>query len=57
MPETVEMTGTIRAYDEAVRTQVHDDIATVAGKIAESAGAKADVSISRGMTPPSTMRH
>ena len=48
VPETVEMTGTIRAYDEAIRTQVHDDIATVAGKIAESAGAKADVSISRG---------
>ena len=48
VPETVEMTGTIRAYDEAIRTQVHDDIATVAGKIAESAGAKAEVSISRG---------
>jgi amidohydrolase len=48
VPETVEMTGTIRVYDEAIRTQVHDDIATVAGKIAESAGAKAEVSISRG---------
>ena len=48
VPETVEMTGTIRAYDEAIRTQVHNDIATVAGKIAESAGAKAEVSISRG---------
>jgi amidohydrolase len=48
VPETVEMTGTIRAYDEAIRTQVHDDITTVAGKIAESAGAKAEVSISRG---------
>jgi amidohydrolase len=48
VPETVEMTGTIRTYDEAIRTQVHDDIATVAGKIAESAGAKAEVSISHG---------
>jgi amidohydrolase len=48
VPETVEMTGTIRAYDEAIRTQVHDDITTVARKIAESAGAKAEVSISRG---------
>jgi amidohydrolase len=48
VPETVEMTGTIRTYDEAVRDQVHRDIVTVAGKIAESAGAKAEVSISRG---------
>jgi amidohydrolase len=48
VPETVEMTGTIRTYDEAIRSQVHDDIATVAGKIAESAGAKAEVSISHG---------
>jgi amidohydrolase len=48
VPETVEMTGTIRTYDEAIRTQVHDDITTVAGKIAESAGAKAEVSISHG---------
>ena len=48
VPETVEMTGTIRTYDEGIRTQVHDDIATVAGKIAESAGAKAEVSISHG---------
>src|SRR3954447_15681122 len=48
VPEMVEMTGTIRTYDEGIRTQVHDDIATVAGKIAESAGAKAEVSISHG---------
>jgi metal-dependent amidase/aminoacylase/carboxypeptidase family protein len=58
VPETVEMTGTIRTYDEAIRDQVHRDIATVTGKIAESAGAKAEVSIScesnrnRGATPP-----
>jgi len=48
IPDAVEMTGTIRTYDEAVRDQVHRDIVTVAGKIAESAGAKAEVSISRG---------
>jgi len=48
VPEVVEMTGTIRTYDEAVREQVHRDITTVAGKIAESAGATAEVSISRG---------
>jgi amidohydrolase len=48
VPETVEMTGTIRTYDEEIRDQVHRDVTTVAGKIAESAGAKAEVSISRG---------
>jgi amidohydrolase len=48
IPETVEMTGTIRTYDEAIRSQIHRDIANVAGKIAESAGATADVRISPG---------
>ncbi|UEM20814.1 amidohydrolase [Skermanella mucosa] len=48
VPETVAMTGTIRTYDEAIRDQVHRDITTVAEKIAESAGATAEVSISRG---------
>ena len=48
VPESVEMTGTIRTYDEAVRSQIHRDIATVAGKIAESAGATAEVRISPG---------
>jgi amidohydrolase len=48
VPETVDMTGTIRTYDEAVRSQIHRDIANTAGKIAESAGATAKVSISPG---------
>jgi amidohydrolase len=47
VPETVEMTGTIRTYDEKVRQQVHRDIRLTAEKIAESAGAKAKVSISK----------
>ncbi len=47
VPETVQMTGTIRAYDEKVRKQAHADIRQVAEKIAESAGAKAKVSISK----------
>ena len=47
VPETVQMTGTIRAYDEEVRGQIHRDIRVAAEKIAESAGAKAKVSISR----------
>jgi len=45
IPETVHMTGTIRTYDESVRKVVHDDSRVTAEKIAESAGANADVSI------------
>lgn len=47
VPETVEMSGTIRTYDEKVRQQTHRDIRLTAEKIAESAGAKAKVSISK----------
>jgi amidohydrolase len=45
IPETVQMTGTIRTYDEQVRELIHRDSRMTAEKIAESAGAKADVSI------------
>jgi amidohydrolase len=45
VPETVEMSGTIRTYDEQVREQAHRDIRLVAEKIAESAGATAKVTI------------
>lgn len=45
VPETVEMTGTIRTYDQNVREQVGDDLKLSAAKIAESAGATAEVSI------------
>jgi amidohydrolase len=47
VPESVRMTGTIRAYDEKVREQAHRDIKTAVEKIAESAGAKAQLSITR----------
>ena len=47
VPETVQMTGTIRTYDEKVRKQARSDIRLTAEKIAESAGAKAKVSITR----------
>ena len=47
VPEKVEMTGTIRTYDEKVREQAHRDIRLAAEKIAESAGAKAKVSITK----------
>ena len=47
VPETVEMSGTIRTYDANVREQIHRDVRLTAEKIAESARAKATVSISR----------
>lgn len=51
VPETVQMTGTIRAYDDQVRDQVHKDVKRSAEKIAESAGATAKVTITRGYDP------
>jgi len=45
VPETVDMTGTIRTYDSGVRAAVHRDIRQVAENIAASAGAKAEVDI------------
>jgi amidohydrolase len=47
VPETVQMTGTIRTYDEKVREQAHRDIRLAVERIAESAGAKAEVSITK----------
>jgi amidohydrolase len=43
--EKVSMSGTLRVFDEGVRTRMHSDIRLTATKIAESAGAKAEVSI------------
>jgi amidohydrolase len=48
IPDRVEMLGTIRAFDEAMRADLRRRIATTAAKIAESAGAKAHVSIEPG---------
>jgi amidohydrolase len=45
VPETVDMAGTIRNYDEKARTQVKEDIRRTAVKIAESAQATAEVTI------------
>jgi len=45
VPETVEMTGTIRTYDAEVRKGVHRDLKQVAENIAASAGAKAEVEV------------
>lgn len=45
VPGEVQMAGTIRTYDEAVRAQVGRDVKLSAEKIAESAGATAKVSV------------
>ena len=51
VPESVRMTGTIRSYGPQVREQVQRDIHLTAEKIAESAGAKATVSIVKNYDP------
>jgi amidohydrolase len=51
VPDTVRMTGTIRTFDQGVREQVRRDIRLTAEKIAESAGAKAEVSIVKNYDP------
>ena len=45
IPESVEMTGTIRTLDTAMQNDIHERIRRTATKIAESAGATAEVTI------------
>jgi amidohydrolase len=45
VPDSVEMTGTIRTFDAGVRAGVHRDIRQIAENIAASANAKAEVEI------------
>ena len=45
IPETVEMAGTIRTLDREMQKEIHDRIRLTATKIAESAGATAEVII------------
>jgi amidohydrolase len=45
IPETAEMTGTIRTLDSKMQAEVHERIKHTAKTIAESSGATADVSI------------
>lgn len=49
IPETCEMTGTIRTLDTTMQRIIHEKIRLTATKIAESAGAKADVEITIGV--------
>lgn len=45
IPESVDMSGTIRSYDYGIRQKLHADVRQTIEKIAESGGAKADVTI------------
>jgi amidohydrolase len=45
IPEKVEMIGTIRSFDTSMQSTMHRRIYQTASKIAEAAGAKADVEI------------
>lgn len=45
IPETVLLEGTIRTFDDDMQKKVHEKIKLTAEKIAESAGAKAEVNI------------
>jgi amidohydrolase len=51
IPETVELEGTIRTFDQTMREQIHENMKRTATNIAESAGATAEVAITLG-TPP-----
>ena len=48
IPDEVEMAGTIRTFDADVRRDIHRRIRRTAEQIAASAGATAEVSITRG---------
>lgn len=48
IPDSVVMTGTIRTFDEEMRADINARITRTAEKIAEAAGAKAEVRISTG---------
>ena len=45
IPDGVGMTGTIRSYEDQVRKGVHEKVRRTVAGIAESAGAKAEVTI------------
>jgi len=55
VPETVELEGTVRAFNERVRKDIHDRIRAIATQYAAAAGATATVEIGRGTTYPVTI--
>ena len=55
VPDTARLVGTIRTFDDAMQTDIHERIRRTAQRIAEAAGATADVRIDRGY--PVTANH
>lgn len=55
IPETLEMSGTIRTFDPQMQNVIHEKIKLTATNIAESAGARAEVIIDKKM--PVTFNH
>ncbi len=49
IPDTVQMQGTVRTHDEAVRADIWKRIAKTAAAIAESQGARAEVKVLEGV--------
>jgi amidohydrolase len=48
IPDSARLVGTIRSFDEVMRKEIHDRLTRTAQRIAESAGATADVRIDAG---------
>jgi amidohydrolase len=48
IPDSVELEGTIRTFDQAIREQIHENLQRTASHIAESAGATAEINIILG---------
>lgn len=48
IPETAELLGTIRTFDPVMQKSIHEKIKLTAERIAESAGARAEVTIEAG---------
>lgn len=55
IPEEVVLEGTVRAFNETVRADIHRRIRAIAGATAEAAGASAEVTL--GIGYPSTINH
>jgi amidohydrolase len=55
IPDEVKMEGTIRAFDEKQRDEIHEHVQRISEMIAQAGGAKAKVHIHRGY--PVTVNH
>jgi len=55
IPDQVELVGTIRTFDEGVRTKIHADLANVATHVAAAHGATAEATVPDGLGNPVTV--